>query len=307
MKIILKQVFSFMQQGIRDYQEDARFPDDDKPQLEQRFFVVCDGVGGSEHGEVASNTVAKTFGEAMKKVDLKKDFTNDDFKIVLDRAYQKLDKVGKKVEGDMATTLTFVCFHEKGVTMAHMGDSVIYQVRPGFGIIYRSEDHSLINSLVHSGIISPEAAEDNPKKNVITRYMEPAEEDQSRCNATVVRTKDVKEGDYFILCSDGVGAKIDDESLTSILLDKESDNQEKTRKIAMIASDSSDNNTAFIIQIDKVEYEQQQDAPETTETTENAESTIKIFNAKGSHQEVEPNQPTFRRSIFERIKDKLGL
>lgn len=302
MNISLKQVFSFKQQGNRDYQEDARYPDQDQPNINQRFFVVCDGVGGSDHGEVASNTVANAIAEAMKGVDLEDDFTNDDFKRVLDKAYLKLDQKGRKTEGDMATTLTFVCFHREGATLAHIGDSVIYQIRPGYGIIYRSEDHSLLNSLVHSGVLSPEEAEANPRKNVITRYMEPAEEDQSRCSATVVRTKDIMPGDYFILSSDGVGAKIDDDSLTDIILDPNTDDKQKTDKIATISQDSSDNNTAFIIHIGKVE-----DSEDSEDLENSQESTIKIFKTKESHQEVEPNQPTFKKSLFHRFKDRLGL
>ena len=102
----------------------------------------------------------------------------------------------------MGTTMTFVCFHQGGCMMAHIGDSRIYQVRPGQGIVYRSEDHSLVNSMVRAGVISPEQSIDHPQSNVITRCMEPKDPDRDRCMATVVSTTDVRRGDYFLLCTD---------------------------------------------------------------------------------------------------------
>ena len=63
MKISTAIGYSFKQDGARDHQEDSRFPDDNTSQSGQKFFVVCDGVGGSEKGEVASGIVASTIGD----------------------------------------------------------------------------------------------------------------------------------------------------------------------------------------------------------------------------------------------------
>lgn len=257
MNILLHQPLSFQQQGKRSYQEDARFPENDTPDINQRFFLVCDGVGGSEHGEVASQTVCQAFGKKMKSFNLSEDFSNKLFSQALDYAYEQLDKAAENIEGDMATTLTFVCFHEKGATMAHIGDSRIYQIRPDLGIIYKSDDHSLVNNLVHNGVISPEKAEFHPQRNVITRCMEPVADNEERAEATVVRTADILPSDYFFLCSDGVLHDIDDEKLVVIICDPETSNQQKIQKIAGIAADSDDNNTAILLQISHI-----QDAPD---------------------------------------------
>lgn len=249
MEIKLAQAYSFCQLGQRRNQEDARYPEMDVIDEKQRFFVVCDGVGGSEKGEVASSTVCHSIQDVLTHVNLSaKPFTNQDFSKILDAAYDALDAKANRQTKDMATTMTFVCFHQGGCMMAHIGDSRIYQVRPGHGVIYRSEDHSLVNSLVHNGIITPEQAVNHPQNNVITRFMGPKEADRDRCMATVVNTKDVQMDDYFFLCTDGVLHNLSDEELVAILSSDKS-NQEKNKIIATKSFTSSDNNTAILINV----------------------------------------------------------
>ena len=272
MKITLGQTFSFCQKGQRSNQEDARYPDCDTPDKAQRFFVVCDGVGGSEGGEVASHTVCQAFAKAMSKVDFSKDFTNKAFNEALDAAYNALDNSARPGT-DMATTMTFAAFHSAGATLCHIGDSRIYQIRPTQGIIYRSDDHSQVNQMVHSGIITPEQARDHPQRNVITRYMAPVADDESRCMATVVQTRDVKKGDYFLLCTDGVLQQLSDDQLQDVVADN-CDDKEKIKKMAEQCKDSTDNNTAILIPIEQVEllageacYKEGADTGETTVKT----------------------------------------
>jgi protein phosphatase len=183
MEISLRQPYSFYQLGRRGNQEDARFPDDDAPQDCNPAFIVCDGVGGQDKGEVASRTVADAIGKYMTKIDLSLPFTAHDFQKVLDHAYSALNKKIETVSHEMATTLTFVCFNSNGAFCAHMGDSRIYHIRPGVGILYQSEDHSLVNMLVHSGNLTPEKAINHPQSNVITRCMGYVEKGTSRPTA----------------------------------------------------------------------------------------------------------------------------
>lgn len=169
MEILLKQPYSFYQLGRRANQEDARFPNEDVPQDYRSAFVVCDGVGGQDKGEVASRVIANTIGEEMQKVDLSIPFTVCDFENVISKAYKELEKNLTEYGSEMATTMAFVCFHDSGVFVAHIGDSRIYHIRSGVGILYQSEDHSLVNALVHSGNLTPEEAENHPQSNIITR------------------------------------------------------------------------------------------------------------------------------------------
>lgn len=251
MEIMLKQPYSFWQRGRRPNQEDARFPDCDAPQECKPAFVVCDGVGGQDKGEVASRTVADAIGRFIEDVDLTKPFTSSDFSKVLEYVYSCLYKKMRSDTREMATTMTFVCFNAAGAFCAHMGDSRIYQVRPGVGIMYQSEDHSLVNALVHSGNLTPEEAINHPQSNIITRCISYVEKGTDKPSATTLQITDVEAGDYFFLCTDGVLHCIDDNKLLEILSSEMTDH-EKINLIAQKSTDSSDNNTAYLIGVDSV-------------------------------------------------------
>ena len=292
MEIILNQPYSFCQLGKRGNQEDSRFPDDDAPQGYKAAFVVCDGVGGQDKGEVASRTVADAFGEYLENTDLSKPFTTEDFSKALGFAFDALQKRMKGDSKQMATTLTFVCFHSDGVFMAHMGDSRIYHIRPNAGILYQSEDHSLVNALVHSGNITPEEAINHPQGNVITRCMGYVAPGQNRPTATTYSTKDVEAGDYFFLCSDGVLHKLDDPQLLGILSSDKND-KDKLEYIADLSKNSSDNNTAYLIgvkevlaELDNACEEEVEELPTPTPST----TTTPLQNKQPSAREVEPGE-----------------
>ena len=297
MEIKPNQAYSFHQVGHRDYQEDSRFPATDMPKPDQRFFVVCDGVGGCEKGEVASQTVCEAFAKAMKRYDLNDDFSNDDFQKVLGFAYNALDREVNDENKDMATTLTFLCFHGGGCTMAHIGDSRIYHIRPTEGILYRTDDHSMVNSLVHIGMLTPEEAINHPQSNVISRYMESVGSDEQRCMATVMRTVNVEAGDYFFLCTDGVLHQVTDDQLLDIICSDGTD-EAKMQKIAELSKDSEDNNTAYLVPVKEV-LTDAVTAESTEMRDEDTHATLKIKVASQQLEEIESvKEPT----MWQRIK-----
>jgi len=257
MKIILNQPYSFHHKGQREKQEDSRWPDSDVPIVSQRYFLVCDGVGGGEHGKTASSTICESFGRKMPVLEFSRNFSNDDFSKVLDYSYDQLDKKTRYLNGRIGTTFSFICFHGGGCTMAHIGDTRIYQIRPGENIIYRSEDHSLVNSLVHNGAITPQDAITHPQRNMIIRSMSPLKVNEERCSATVVRSDNIRIGDYFLLCSDGVTEKFSDEQLLSLMSDTTLSDKEKIEYMASKCRNCSDNNTAILINIKSVEEKQE--------------------------------------------------
>ena len=270
MEILLKQPYSFRQRGNRPNQEDARFPDCDTPQGYKPAFVVCDGVGGQDKGEVASQTVADAIGRYMEDVDLTRPFTSNDFSKVLEYVYSCLYKKMRNDTREMATTMTLVCFNADGVFCAHIGDSRIYHVRPGVGIMYQSEDHSLVNALVHSGNLTPEEAINHPKSNVITRCISYIERGMDKPSATTIQIKDVESGDYFFLCSDGVLHCIDDDELFSILSSDKTD-KEKIHLIAERSMASNDNNTAYLISVEQVILNNDRDSVKDNDIIEEIE------------------------------------
>lgn len=301
MRIILDQPYTFCQKGQREYQEDARCPDTDLPLLSQRFFIVCDGVGGCEQGDVASSTVCRTMAKSLEHVDFSKDFTTNDFSQIIDTAFNALDAKANDSNSDMATTMVFVCFHAGGCTMAHIGDSRIYQYRKDEGIIYRSEDHSLVNSLVHNGNLSPEEAESHPKGNVITRYMSPVNDDEERWETTMVTTDDVKPDDIFILCTDGVNRCVTDNQLIDIL-NSEISNEDKTKQIAAECLYSSDNNTCILIPVKEVWGKQD----ESLEPANNVE-TKKISKSPYKAIEVRSEKKEKNKCFFQKLKEMFNI
>ena len=304
MRISLYQPLSFLQKGNREYQEDARFPDADSPENAKNFFIVCDGVGGSEHGDVASKTVANAFAEKMNKMNLDSPFSNDDFSDVLDYAYDRLDQIAKTVKGDMATTLTFLAFHADGAFMAHIGDSRIYHLRKDVGVVNKSDDHSLVNSMVRNGIISPEQGVDHPQDNVITRCMQPVYGNENRSQATVLCTNDVKKDDFFLLCSDGVYKCIKEDVLISLILDNNATDEQKMKKIAQLCMNSDDNNTAFFVHVWNVENDKTQLDNGEDKSLENA-STRRFSRYRSQSFEIESNTPKKDKSqsLWNRFKN----
>lgn len=248
MKIELGQSYSFIQQGIRHSQEDARFPDLDQPSMEQRIFMVCDGVGGNSKGEVASRTVCDAIGNALSNRDWTKPLTDREFALVLGKAYAALEKAAVQTR-DMATTMAFVAFHGAGVMVAHIGDSRIYQVRPGVGVMYRSDDHSLVNAMVHAGSMSPEAVESHPQRHFITRSMSCATAD--RDPAAVLQIIDVEEGDYFVVCTDGLLCEVTDNKLDEIL-GMDIPDVQKVGLLQDLSVDSVDNSAVIVIPVRSV-------------------------------------------------------
>ena len=254
MKIYANKAYSFHQLGEREGQEDARYPDSNEISEQAPCYVVCDGVGGNDAGEVASQTVCEAFGRYFEHFNgLEQELGIDDFTTVLDEAYNDLDELSRGDQSlkQMATTLTFLCLHKGGAMVAHIGDSRIYHIRPKAGIIYRSSDHSLINAMVHSGDITPDEAENHPKSNYITRCMNPYQDGQARSCASLLQITDVQAGDYFLLCTDGVLHCCDDNALLEIL-SSEMPDEMKMQYLARRCYFSSDNNTAILIGIKDV-------------------------------------------------------
>lgn len=253
MKITLRKPLGYSHIGRKERQEDAVWPLFDNATDKNFCFVLCDGVGGSKHGEIASRTSSKIIGEYLTQVLEKKEFVEDeDVQNAVSLAYDELENLICSDTEDissMATTLTCVCIHKEGVLAAHIGDSRIYLIRPKQGLLYQSADHSLVNALIQAGELTIEEAQNFPKKNVITKAIQP---NCKRVKAEVHQLTDIKAGDYLFLCCDGVLEQLSNERLVEILSMKISDKE----KLSLLEQESldktKDNFTAYLIPIDKV-------------------------------------------------------
>lgn len=260
MIINILQPQSFSEIGRKDNQEDFLWPNPENVTTDQRVFLMCDGVGGQDSGEVASQTAGTALGEYITS-HWPEDgiMTKDLFNEALAFAYDELDKADTGAERKMGTTMTCIVLHRGGVLLAHIGDSRIYQIRPTLadvakersGIIYQTEDHSLVNDLLRMGEITQEEAVNFPQKNVITRAMQPNQERRSR--ADIINITDVQQGDFFFLCSDGVLEKVNNLTLGNILANKELDNNAKIASIKSISdSGTRDNYTCWLVPIGEI-------------------------------------------------------
>jgi len=257
MKIKIHQPQGIHEIGGRSNQEDCIYPPLGQATATSRLFVVCDGMGGHAHGEVASRTVCQAIGESLGG-DLAIDAPLDDSRLAaaLGYAYQCLDDADEGDVRQMGTTLTLLALHRGGATAAHIGDSRIYHIRPAERrIMYRSRDHSLVMELFQVGEITMRDMATSPQRNVITRAMQPGAD--NRALPDVVHITDIKAGDCFVLCSDGITERMPtDEQLLDIVCSDASD-EDKRQRLLDATSANRDNHSAYLIHIADVEAEPQ--------------------------------------------------
>lgn len=253
MRIKIYQPLAIQEQGNRDNQEDFIYPLMGTATTSDRLFIVCDGMGGHEHGEVASQTFAMALAEYFKIHASGDEILPD--KVLNDAiayAYAKLDARDNGDFKKMGTTLTLLFFHRGGVTAAHIGDSRIYHLRPGKKLLYVSRDHSLVFDLYQSGEISYGEMRTSLQKNVITRAVQPGED--NRVKPDIIHITDVKPDDVFYLCSDGMLERMDNDDVFMLFSGSGSD-KKKWQKLIDLTSGSQDNRSAYMIHVQDVAIE----------------------------------------------------
>lgn len=234
--------------GQRANQEDSLWPKE--ASASDRLFVLCDGMGGHEKGEVASQTVCQALGSWFAEhVNPDEPFTDVQLKEAIEHVYHALDQFGNASVKMMGTTLTLLYMHKQGVTTAHIGDSRIYHIRPEVGVLYQSRDHSLVFDLYQSGEITYEEMATYPQKNVITRAMTPGENNRHRPD--VIHITDIQPGDYFYMCSDGMLEQMSNEELVELLSSPISDD-EKRQRLIVATVNNQDNHTAWLLHVKDV-------------------------------------------------------
>ncbi len=166
------------------------------------FAVVCDGMGGANAGDVASKTAVKIISEYVIN-SYRRKITIQDFVKIMKNALLSanitLYDMAESQEGlkGMGTTAVAVIVMGDEVAVAHVGDSRLYLVGDELKQITR--DHSIVQSLIESGQITPEEAVKHPRKNVITRALG-VESEVAVDTAELV----LNENETLLLCTDGL-------------------------------------------------------------------------------------------------------
>ena len=229
---------------IRKVNEDAYFISlkEDKIQL----YVVADGMGGYEKGEVASLLAVTSVRDYVLENYDKYEEPKDNFLKLLKEATQYANMVvyNKSQESAtkelMGTTLDTCLFYKNKIYISHIGDSRIYRIRKG--IIRRlTKDHSYVQELVDEGKITKEEAKDHPKKNMIMKAIgieESIEPDLS--------IKGFQKDDIVLMCSDGLTNMVPDDEILKILNENPTDCTTPLGQKAN-ANGGADNITAGVI------------------------------------------------------------
>jgi protein phosphatase len=172
------------------------------------LFVVADGMGGAQAGEVASRLAVEAFHDGLPgpaPLEAMVAIIREANHRIHDRS-----RADAKHHG-MGTTCTAAFVAADEVVLAHVGDSRCYLLRDG-ELTRLTRDHSLVGELVDRGKLTEEQAEVHPQRSVITRALGP--EDQVEVDTERIEARD---GDLFLLCSDGLTSMVREHDLVPIL------------------------------------------------------------------------------------------
>jgi PPM family protein phosphatase len=213
------------------------------------LFVVADGMGGAQAGEVASEMAVAAFDGGIRDGEPPAEglvrIIETANRTIHDRSRAEHQRAG------MGTTVTAAYVGEDSVTVAHVGDSRCYLVRDG-DLIRLTRDHSLVGELVARGKLTEEQAESHPQRSVITRALGPEPSVQ-----VDVEVYPARAGDLFMVCSDGLTSMVHEPKLKPLLVnDKRPLNQLGPDLIAAAnAAGGRDNITVVLFRLEEVASE----------------------------------------------------
>jgi protein phosphatase len=239
----------------RERNEDSFLINDDL-----RLAVVADGMGGHLGGEFASKMAVTTVEEVIQAIESDPEITlqegtkirQGDYSGYLRYATQIAStRIFEKATNDatlrgMGTTTVAALFRQNKVYIANVGDSRAYRVRDG-KIQQITKDHSLVGEQIRAGILSEDDARAHKLKNIITRSVGFQEEVDTDIDIRIVR-----EGDKFIMCSDGLSNMVGDDELCTIVEDN--DLETACKHLVDVANErgGDDNITVVIAQVESL-------------------------------------------------------
>ena len=223
----------------------VRQQNEDSYLAEENLYVVADGMGGHNAGEVASALAVTTLkAGARTGID-----SVERFRELVQQANTaiytaSLDDSTQSGMGTTLTALSIVAGEEPRVLVANVGDARTYLWRNG-ALTRLSVDHSYVQELVNEGIITPEEARVHPRRNIVTRAL-----GIDRSVVVDVFSHVVRTGDRIVLCSDGLVDEVSDADI-AIVLAQHSDPQDTSEALVMVANTAGgrDNTTVIVIDV----------------------------------------------------------
>jgi PPM family protein phosphatase len=210
------------------------------------LFVVADGMGGAQAGEVASEMAVRSFGSGLPD----NGTPADGLVRIVEQANREIhdrSRTDSRTAG-MGTTVTAAYVGESEVTIAHVGDSRAYVLRDG-ELIRLTKDHSLVGELVARGKLTEEQAEMHPQRSVITRALgsEPDVE-------VDVHVYQARAGDLFMLNSDGLTSMVP-EARVKPIIEAAGSLDDAGRRLIAAANEAGgrDNITVILFRVEEVD------------------------------------------------------
>ena len=223
----------------------VRQQNEDAYSAEENLYIVADGMGGHNAGEVASALAVATVRAGAKSGI----HSTEQFRELVQQANTAIytASLDDSTQSGMGTTLTAMAVvpgEEPKVLVANVGDSRTYLFRGG-ALTRLSIDHSYVQELVNEGILTPEEARVHPRRNIVTRAM-----GIERSVMVDVFTHLVRTGDRIVLCSDGLVDEVSDTDIATVL-SQHSDAQETAEALVLVANANGgrDNTTVVVVDI----------------------------------------------------------
>jgi len=226
----------------KEINEDNLFIDEDIG-----LFIVADGIGGHNAGEVASEIAVKVISSTIKEKIANRN--NINMSTVIKESISKAnDEIFKMSRGNiglngMGSTIILALLNKRKLHIANVGDSRAYLIRNNT-INQLTEDHTLVSTLVRMGKITKEEAKIHPRRNVITNALGVNERVES-----YIKSTNIRKSDYILLCTDGLTDMLDDEEIRAIVVSKNNSIDEKCKTLVRRANerDGKDNVTVILI------------------------------------------------------------
>lgn len=205
-------IYQNSRQGPRNYNQDRLAYSYSKDAL---LLVLADGMGGHRNGEVAAHLAVKTLTDAFQRLAVP--FLSSPAKFLIDHIQQVHDMIDNVTQRDdliesPRTTIVVAIIQRGFLYCAHVGDSRLYHFRDGH-LLFRTEDHSVVQSLYKKGMISKEEMATHPYKNKIYNCLGGETPPQIDLSDRF----ELLEGDTILLCTDGVWGVLSDLQIREII------------------------------------------------------------------------------------------
>ena len=219
---------------VRAINQDALVVDD-----KLMLFGVADGMGGHNGGETASAGARDGMIAALQGKDASLEALRD--AVVQVNADLFRQQAGDEKLAGMGTTLSIIWMSGHFVYLGHVGDSRVYRFRDG-ELTQMTDDHSLVGELMRAGYLTPEQAENHPNKNVILRAV------GTEAGIDVdLAVEERKQGDLWLICSDGLHGMVKDEKMEAILAEHAPETAVKLLMDAALAAGGRDNISVVLV------------------------------------------------------------